>query len=169
VTVQAPFELAPATIGVTIRMGMGTSHASEILVEGVQVLAAHPGLFEQTAGGVRLAVARRPDGSYVSPANAAKRGERIRVFATGLGPVLPAAQTNQPGIPGQVPFFRPQILVGGIAVAAEAEYAANAIGVFTVDFVIPEGATAGPGIPVVLRMLEGEVVYQGKVTHIPIE
>jgi uncharacterized protein (TIGR03437 family) len=169
VNVQAPFELAPATIGVAIRTGVGTSGASEILVESVQVLAAHPGLFEQTAGEVRIALAQRPDASFVSPTNPARRGERIRVFATGLGPVLPTAQTNQPGIPGQVPFFRPEILVGGIAVAAEAEYAASTIGVFTVDFVVPDDATAGPGIPLLLSMFEGDIAYRSKVTHISIE
>lgn len=143
VTVQAPWELGPGTVPVRVTVDGG-----ETLVNDVRVLYAQPGIFETLdAAGRRHAVVVRPDGTFVTRANPARRGEILRMYATGLGPVLPVAQTNQPGV-GQAVYL--PVIVGvnnaGVRVVS-AEYARNMIGVYVVEFEVPAGMPAGDAIP----------------------
>ncbi|MGD0200266.1 MAG: hypothetical protein ABSD27_05885, partial [Bryobacteraceae bacterium] len=74
--VQAPFELAPATISVTVRSGAGTANPVNTAIDGVTVRNALPGIFEYLAGSQKVAVAVRvSDGSYIGPGNAAHPGD----------------------------------------------------------------------------------------------
>jgi len=144
VTVQAPFELGPGTVPVQVSVGGGST-----LVNDVRVLYAQPGIFETvSADGRRYAVVARPNGTFVSPTNPAKRGEILRLYATGLGPVLPLAGTNQPGVPGQAVFL--PVIVGvanaGVRVVS-AEYAQNMIGIYVVTFELPADARTGTEVP----------------------
>lgn len=144
VTVQAPFELGPGTVPVKVTVDGG-----ETLVNDVQVLYAQPGIFETVgADGRRYAVVARPNGTFVTPTNPAQRGEILRMYATGLGPVLPLARTNQPGVPGQTVFL--PVIVGvanaGVRVVS-AEYGQNMIGVYVVTFEVPADARTGAEIP----------------------
>ncbi len=144
VTVQAPFELGPGTVPVRVTVDGG-----ETLVSDVRVLYAQPGIFETVgADGRRYAVVVRPNGTFVTPSNPAQRGEVLRMYATGLGPVLPLARTNQPGVPGQMVYL--PVIVGvanaGVRVVS-AEYAQNMIGVYVVTFEVPSDARTGVEIP----------------------
>jgi uncharacterized protein (TIGR03437 family) len=143
VTVQAPWELGPGTVPVKVTVDGG-----ETLVNDVRVLYAQPGIFETVdSAGRRYAVVVRPNGTFVTPANPARRGEILRMYATGLGPVLPVAQTNQPGM-GQAVYL--PVIVGvanaGVRVLS-AEYAQNMIGVYVVTFEVPADARTGTEIP----------------------
>jgi uncharacterized protein (TIGR03437 family) len=171
VTVQVPFELAPAAVSVVVRTGLGTDDPLETVVDGVQILSAAPGIFEQTMDGSRIALLLRTDGTPVSPASPARKGESLRLLATGLGPVLPEARTNQVGVPGQVPFFRPQVQVGDReAEVITAEYAKNLIGVFVVTFRVPADAPGGAQVPLLLKMVESETkVHPGAPSRLPVE
>jgi uncharacterized protein (TIGR03437 family) len=171
ITVQAPFELAPGTITVVVRTGLGTAEAREQVAGGVPILPAFPGIFEQELAGGRIAVALRQDGTPVSAADPARRGETLRILATGLGPVLPTVKTNQPGVPGQAPFFRPVLKLDGREVErVTAEYAKNLIGVFVVTFEVPEDAAAGPDVPLLLDVVEGSGdVHVGVPSRIPVQ
>jgi len=144
VTVQAPFELGPGTVPVRVTVDGG-----ETLVTDVRVLYAQPGIFETVgADGRRYAVVARPNGTFVTPANPAQRGEILRMYATGLGPVVPLARTNQPGVPGQMVFL--PVIVGlanaGVRVVS-AEYAQNMIGVYVITFEVPSDTRTGAEIP----------------------
>jgi uncharacterized protein (TIGR03437 family) len=144
VNVQVPFELAPADIAVTVRTGAGTSSQIEATIQNIRIVNANPGVFQYQTGGRTLAVAVRPNGTVVSPANPARKGETLRIFATGLGPVLPWVGTNQLGTPGQRPFFAVVVALGGSGVSGiVAAYAENQVGLFTVDFPVPESAPSG--------------------------
>lgn len=140
VTVQAPFELGPGSVPVKVTVDGG-----ETLVNDVQVLYAQPGIFETVgADGRRYAVVARPNGTFVSPTNPAQRGEILRLYATGLGPVLPLAKTNQPGVPGQMVYLPVIVGVGNAGVrVVSAEYAQNMIGVYVVTFEVPADARTG--------------------------
>jgi len=143
VTVQAPWELGLGTVPVKVTVDGG-----ETLVNDVRVLYAQPGIFETVdSAGRRYAVVVRPNGTFVTPANPARRGEILRMYATGLGPVLPVAQTNQPGM-GQAVYL--PVIVGvanaGVRVLS-AEYAQNMIGVYVVAFEVPADARTGAEIP----------------------
>jgi len=140
ITVQAPCELtAPSTTSVTIVSGGTTT------VSGIQVLAIQPGLFETDLGtGRKVAIVLRPDGSLVTAANPAKRGETVRLFATGLGLVTPASGTNRAGIGGQTVVSPLAVGVNDSGVdIASTELTVNMVGVYTVAFNIPVDAATG--------------------------
>ncbi|MEK7404921.1 MAG: Ig-like domain-containing protein [Acidobacteriota bacterium] len=140
VTVQAPWELGAGSVPVQITVGSGSS-----VVQSVPVLAAQPGIFEtQGADGRRYAVIARPNGTFVTPLNPAVRGELIRIYVTGLGPVLPLAYTNQPGVPGQEVYYPLVVGVNNAGVrVVSAEYAQNMIGVYVVTIELPADTTVG--------------------------
>lgn len=149
-TVQAPFEIAPGPITVTVRIQGGST-----TVNNVQVLPAQPGIFQYAANDGRLyGVVARPDGSFVGPANPARRGETVRMYVTGLGAVTPAAATNTAGVPGQTLSNLPIVGVNNAGVRViSAEYAQNMIGVYVVTFEIPADATASTDLPLSIAVI----------------
>jgi len=154
VVVQAPWDMAPGfPTMATVRVGAGAT-----VVPSVPVLAALPGIFEATAAdGRRYAVAVNPDGSLNSSAKPAKKGGIIRVYATGLGVVLPLASTNQLGFPGQKVWLPVIAGIGGRGVrVVSAEYAVNMIGVYEIAIEIPADAPVGPDVVLALGVVTQE-------------
>jgi uncharacterized protein (TIGR03437 family) len=153
--VQAPFELAPATISVTVRSGAGTANPVNTTIDGVTVRNALPGIFEYLAGSQKVAVAVRvSDGSYIGPGNAAHPGDEIRVYVTGMGPVQPWVPTNRPGVGGQVMYFTPLVTLGGTPMGGvRAEYAENMIGIFVITFQIPSNQPTGAAVSLTVGVL----------------
>ena len=174
VNVQAPFELAPASITVDIKTGIGTAEV-DTYISNVTVSAAEPGIFEYNVDpSTRIALAQRPDGTIVSPTNPAKAGETIRLYVTGIGWVLDSTdkqvQTNQPGYPGQLPWdVTTAVSLNNSGVAGTtAEYAQNLIGVFVVSFKVPaQNATTTVPITVTVTPLNQSPVTS-LVSHIPV-
>lgn len=167
INVQVPFEVSPgANLRADVTTGIGTSWETTVSVTDLTITDALPGIFEyQASADARGAVALRPDGTVVSPSNPAHRGEEIRLYTTGLGPVLPTngvpVKTNQPGYPGQMPFYVPTVQLGDVgAPGVTAEYAQNLIGVFIVTFQVPTEAPIGDAVPVVVTVAKanGETV-----------
>ena len=158
IAVQAPCSLTPGTTTVTVRNGGLTA------VSGVPVLRLQPGIFEtlDATTGRRYAVLLRPDGSYVTPSNAARRGDILRLFATGLGAVNPATDTNWAGVAGQ--NTAASMIVGvndaGVRVVTSA-YAPGMIGVYVVDFEVPADTATGNfrSLAVALDAGGGNLVY----------
>ncbi len=149
VAIQAPWELTPGSARVKVMVSGG-----ETVVENVPVFAVQPGLFETVgSNGLRHAVVMRPDGSFVSPQNPARRGEILTLFATGLGPISPPSSTNAAGLPGQEVLA--DLVVGvnnaGVRVIG-GEYAVNMIGVYAVYFQMPENTATGPNRPFALAV-----------------
>jgi uncharacterized protein (TIGR03437 family) len=96
----------------------------------------------------KVAVAVKDDGSLISSSNPAHPGDTIHVYTTGLGPVLPHVSTNQPGVPGQIPYFTPLVSLGATQMGGvTADYAENMIGIFVVSFQIPSDQAAGATVP----------------------
>src|SRR5262249_40023233 len=116
-----------------------------------------PGLFETVdSSGRRYAVAVHDNGAFITPDNPARRGERIRVYGTGLGAVTPSAGTNAPGVPNQNVVA--QILVGfndGGVTPITSEYAENLIGVNVVTFQMPADAATGAQRNLVIAVISG--------------
>jgi uncharacterized protein (TIGR03437 family) len=80
----------------------------------------------------------------VSNTNRARRGERIRLYATGLGQTLPLTGTNRGGTAGQAVFA--PIVVGinnaGVNVIS-AQTLPGVVGVYVVTFVVSADAPSG--------------------------
>ncbi|MDZ4799549.1 MAG: Ig-like domain-containing protein [Bryobacteraceae bacterium] len=147
VAVQVPFEVPVGSATVTIQ-GPGGSSTT---VSGVQIETLKPGLFTwlDPATNSTYAVAVRPDGSFVGGSNPARRGEVIRVYATGLGQTSPATATNRVGGTGQS-VAAP--LVVGVNNAGtrliSAELMTGTVGVYVVSLQIPTDAASGPNQPI---------------------
>lgn len=139
---QAPCSLVPGTqVTATVRVSGGSTSVS-----GISVLRAQPGIFETDPGnGVRrYAAVQRPDGSWVTAENPARRGEVLKMLVTGLGAVTPATDTNRAGIGGQQ--VQAPLIVGindaGVRLVS-AEYAVGMMGIYVVAFEVPLDATTG--------------------------
>lgn len=163
--VQVPTDLPVGSATVIVRAGGGSA-----TIAGVPVLAIQPGIFEVVgANGLRHGVLMRPDGSFVSQANRARRGEVVYLFATGLGAMSPRAATNALG-QGQTVVA--PLVVGvnneGVRVL-RAEYAVNMIGVYVVAFEVPATTTPGPNRPLVLAAVQGDQLIFSNGSTIPIE
>jgi uncharacterized protein (TIGR03437 family) len=151
-TFQVPCETAPGnSVPITISVGGGTGTTA------FPVVAASPGIFETVmSDGARRAVAVRPDGTFVSLQNPARRasgGELIRVFVTGLGPTLPAMVTGSIPVPGADLLALGQVIVGvnnSGARVVSSRVSPNLIGIYEVTFQVP--ADAPPGNDIVLNV-----------------
>jgi uncharacterized protein (TIGR03437 family) len=156
VTVQVPFETAPGQAQVRVDVSGGNSTIT------VPVLPLQPAFFETIVGTARSVVAQRPDGSFVTPANPARRGETIRVYATGFGQVTQATGTNRAGVPGQRVNAN---LVLGLNYEGtpfiSAEYAPGLIGVYVITFQVPNTAPAGNAIPLNMALTgpDGQQIF----------
>ncbi len=143
VAVQVPFETQPGTASVVINAAGGGS-----ATVSVQVLPYALGIFETTVQGQKVALAVRPDGSYVSPSNPAQRGETILVYVTGLGQTTPATATGNAGVPGQV--VAGSVVVGlnnaGVPLIS-ANYAPGLVGVYVIALQVPIDTQTGPSQP----------------------
>ncbi len=142
IVVQVPCELAsPGRTSVIIRIP-----GAQAQVDNVQVFSAAPGIFETAATPQQRAYAAiiRPDGSYVTPANPARRGEIVQAAVTGLGPTVAAAFTNRVGVGGQLVVA--PLIVGvndqGVRIVS-ATYAPGMIGVYWLAFEIPLDTATG--------------------------
>jgi uncharacterized protein (TIGR03437 family) len=138
----------------------------------VELLAVSPGIFETVmADGLKRAVLVKPDGSFVSLVNPARRGEIIRMFATGLGPVTPAVGTNQSGIPGVEQNVSNSVVVGvnnaGVRVVS-AKYAEHLIGVYEIAFEVPSNVPDGDNIPFAIAIVQGPNLLFGNPSAISI-
>jgi uncharacterized protein (TIGR03437 family) len=145
VTVQVPCDITPGnSVPVTVNVGGGNASIN------VPVLPAAPGAFLTTmSDGQQRVVAVRPDGSFVSIENPARRGEIIRAYTTGLGPVTPAVSTNSIPVPGTDSNVVGQVIVGvnnaGTRLVS-ARLAPSLIGVYEIAFEVPSDAPAGNNV-----------------------
>jgi uncharacterized protein (TIGR03437 family) len=170
VAIQVPFEVAPGSASVTIRVANGGSTT----VNNVVIMPIKPGIFENVdASGRRFATATRPDGSYVSAANPARRGEIIRVYATGLGQTTPGTGTNRAGALDVAQNVSASVIVGvnneGVRVVS-AQLLPGSIGVYVVAFEVPANTTPGAAQPFAIAAVgsDGVTVF-GNGTALPIQ
>jgi len=137
----------------------------------VKVNAFAPGVFTALYGNQLLAVATRPDGSYVSPSNPAQRGEIIQVYVTGLGQVSPATVTGSAGIEGEA--VTAKLIVGlnnGGVPLISAVYAPGMVGVYIVSLQVPAGTKTGPAQPFgLIAVNEDKTLTFAPGTSIPIQ
>src|SRR5579871_2565130 len=149
----------------------------------VNVATYSPGIFQSTdpTDGVLRAVLVRQDGSYVSVKNPAPRGEVIRAWVTGLGQTTPPLFTNEfdplvqdadgNWVPQQLPVAA-SFVVGvnnGGATLISANYAYGMIGVFEIDFVVPESSAVGNNIPFGLFVIQGKNAIFANASLIPVQ
>jgi len=129
------------------------------------VTTAAPGIFTLDSSGHGQGAILNEDYSVNSPSNPAPRNSVVSVYADGLG------QTNPPGADGAVTGVGLSTAVANVSASidgldAKVLYAGTApgivAGVFQVDVLVPEAATPGSSVPVVLSA--GGATSQAGVT-----
>ena len=138
---QVPCEVTPGSVPVTVNLGGGTTNLN------LTVQAGSPGIYQTVmSDGVTRAVLVRPDGSYVSPTNPARRGETEVAFVTGLGPTSPPIGTAALPAPNSFSNVQATVLAGmnggGIPVLF-ARLSEDLPGVYLVAIEIPSDAATG--------------------------
>jgi uncharacterized protein (TIGR03437 family) len=129
INAQLPADLAPGKAVVTV-----SSEGQPDVTAQFSIVADAPGLFPQMLNNKAYAIALRADGSMITPANPAARGEWVTIYGTGFGPTSvprpvglavpasPALTVSDPvglAIGGiTVPVARAYALVGSVAVDA---------------------------------------------------
>jgi uncharacterized protein (TIGR03437 family) len=166
-TVQVPMDLPPGEA--EMKLDIGGEAPGEASMR-VTVQPAAPALFETVYSDMRTGVvATRADGSYVSPENPARPGERITLYATGLGQTDPPARTNTLGAGEKVAAA---IIAGvdgaGVSVAS-VRYAPGMIGVYAVEVDLPADVRSGSGLPVILAAQAGENQVFSNTSRLPVQ
>jgi uncharacterized protein (TIGR03437 family) len=170
VTVQVPCEVSPgSSVPVTVNAGGGTATVN------VAVQIASPGIFETPmSDGVRRGVMVRPDGSFVTLENPARRGEVIRVYVTGLGATAPPIGTGSIPVPGTDSLVLGQVIVGvnnSGARVISARMAPTQIGIYEVTFQVDSNAATGNNLvlSVAINPSDGSATQFSNGSKIPIQ
>ena len=169
---QVPCTVTPgSSVPVTVNVGgpVGGAGANVNLAVGT----VSPGIFQTVmSDNVARAVLVRPDGSYVSLQNPARRGETVVAYVTGLGPTAPLVGTGAQPIPGTMAPVTGLVIPGmaGQAVPlVSAQLSEDLPGVYVVAFQIPAGISTGNNVTFSIGIqISGGTVYSG-VSKIPVQ
>lgn len=140
--IQVPYEITGPTVSATVYVdSVGTT------VQNLPVAPVSPGILTDQIDGRTAALALGSDGRLITKLAPARPGETVRLFAIGLGPTTPPAETNRVGLPGQKTAGEVIIGFDGAGITpSESKLAENLIGIYEVQFVVPENATPGDHI-----------------------
>ncbi len=158
INVQLPWEVGSGTgvVNVMVTTANGTSAPV-----AVNFAPSMPGIFSSSAGGQQYAIAVNssdsslawPQGLASSGSHAAKAGDVLIIYATGLGAV-----DHQPvdgGIPSALAttIATPTVLFGGVAGGVEfSGLAPQFVGVNQLNVQVPTGVTAGNAVPLQIKV-----------------
>jgi uncharacterized protein (TIGR03437 family) len=142
---QVPCETAPgSSVPSTITVGGGSTNIN------LNIQAASPGIFQSIGSdGTARAVVVRPDGSFASVANPARRGENVSIFATGLGPTSPPVGTGSVPPSGTAANVQGTVIAGmagGGVPLVSAKLTEDLPGVYLVTFTIPSDMQTGNNV-----------------------
>jgi uncharacterized protein (TIGR03437 family) len=143
INLQIPFEVTgQAKLTIVVTVNGAISNPVEVALQREQ-----PGIFvaDWTTGAG--AILHGADYALVSSSNAARRGEVVLIYATGLGPVRNAPATGRPASssPLSETTVVPVVTFGG-ATATEVLFSGLApgyVGLYQVNVPIPTGAPSG--------------------------
>lgn len=144
-TFQTPCDVAPGNSTLRLLVNDGSGSLS------VSVFAVQPGIFETTdSAGKRVGVIVKADGTYMTRENPAVRGENLIGFFTGLGQTIVPTSTNNPGAYNNSSQVAAQMIIGinneGAPVLS-ATMAPGLVGIYVVQFTVPENAVTGVDRP----------------------
>ncbi len=162
-TFQVPCTASTGNNQVTVGVGAGSGSAT------VNVLPASPGVFQtatslslSSGGSYPMGIFVRPDGSYVTTSNPARKGEPIVAYVTGLGPATPAVGTNQLPLPTAISTANNQLVIGianaGVPLIS-AQLSPDLVGVYLVSFQVPASAPSGNQVFSVGVTVGGQTYY----------
>jgi uncharacterized protein (TIGR03437 family) len=151
---QVPYELAgQASTTVVVQAGSASS-----LPATMALAASAPGIFTATLNGRTQGAILNKDSVLNTPANPAKVGEVVQIFATGPGALAntPKSGEGAPGSPLATTLTNPVVLIGGKP--AEVVFSGltpGLVGLWQINAVIP--ADVAPGDAVTVQVQHGGV------------
>jgi uncharacterized protein (TIGR03437 family) len=154
---------------VTVSIGGSTTNVN------LNVQAASPGVFRWVpAPNTTIAVLVRPDGSYVSPTNPARRGETEVAYVTGLGATTPTVGTTALPVPLGAPSVVSGTVIpgmnGGGLPLVYAQLSEDLPGVYLVAFQIPATETQGNAtFSIGIIPTGGTTAYYSAPVTVPVE
>lgn len=168
---QVPCQVTPSSaVPVTVDIGGSTTSVN------LNVTAAAPGVFHTVlSDGMAHAVLVRPDGSFVTIANPARRGETEVAYVTGLGATSPSVATTALPVPLGTPSAVMGTVIPGMNGAGlplvYAQLSEDLPGVYIVAFQIPESETQGNNIPFSIGIIPvgSSTAYYSAPTTVPVE
>ncbi len=147
--------VSPTQVNLQVSSGLnsGTQYLAEVFVSGasrgramVTVLPSAPGVF----------IVLNSDGRVNSDAAPARRGETIRILATGQGAVTPAVADGEPAPappPVTDPFPGVYLSDGRLIAPRSSALLSGAVGVWQIEVTLPASAPTGPESIVVSKDL----------------
>ncbi len=144
INVQVPSDAVPGNQTLTV------SWNGQDVAAGFSVAPNAPGLFYSLSGNTPIVVGYHEDGSIVTTASPARRGEAVTVLGTGFGsyktPPLDGVATPASGLPGLLTAV--QLKAGDIALLPDwAGAAAGSVGVSAIRFRITDNLPHGVTVP----------------------
>jgi len=137
---QIPCEVQPGS-SVPVTVNGATTNVT------LNIKDASPGVYQTVmSDNVLRTLLIRPDGSFVTLANPAKRGETVIALATGLGATSPSIGTGSVAAPGSTATPTGDVIVGMAGGGVPLVYAKRSEdlpGVFLVAFQIPQEINPG--------------------------
>jgi adhesin/invasin len=172
ITFQVPCDALAGTNQVTINVGAGKASTA------VNLQPVSPGVFLRGAtltlangGSAPMAVFVRPDGTFVTQSNSARKGETITAYVTGLGPATPSVGTNAVPLPTAISTANNTVVIGvanaGVPLIS-AQLSADLVGVYRVSFQVPASAPSGNQVFSVGATFGGKTFYSAGAA-IPIQ
>ena len=131
----------------------------------LQLAPASPAIFTLDSSGRGPGAILNQDSSVNSPANPARIGSVVSIFATGEGQTSPAGVDGKPGSdPVPHPILPVSVTIGGQTVTPNYAGGApgNVAGLMQVNVQIPSGIQTGSAVPVLLQV--GNTSSQAGVT-----
>jgi uncharacterized protein (TIGR03437 family) len=117
----------------------------------VPVLAAHPGIFNYTAGGLVFGAILHANFQLADTGHPVVAGETVLIYCTGLGAVSSGPADGAAGS-GQLTIAKPIVSIGGTnAVVAFSGLAPGFVGLYQINAQVPSGLASG-NQPVVITM-----------------
>ena len=164
--VQVPFEVQLGETSVTLR-----ARGKEAITK-IKILRGAPGIFQMQMSDDEIrAIVLHPDGSLVGLEHPAHAGEVLRLFATGVGPLLPRPQTDEPG-PAEGAAEPAQRLIVGVnnsgVPLVSAHYAEGTVGVEEITFQVPQNVAPSDDVPVQLGVLLGRKTVYSNPSSLPV-
>ena len=153
VSAIVPYETAGSAVA-----QINVSYSGQSSAFAVPVVAAAPSVFTSNGSGIgQAAVVNNADGTINSPANPAKIGSYIQIYATGEGQTSPAGLDGALAplqLPLPAPILPVSVTVGGLpATVAYAGASPGAVaGLMQVNVQIPSGVTPGSAVPLTLQV-----------------
>jgi uncharacterized protein (TIGR03437 family) len=163
---------APTSGSVEVQV-VHPSTGQTVAVSQVDMAPVSPGLFTLNGLGTGQLMAINEDGTPNQPSNQISRGHVISLFGTGLGIVPGAPPDGQPPS-DQVPAdSKPDVWIEPTFVdpanVVFSGLAPGMIGVWRIDFKIPETTAPGSQVPVFIRMKSITSATTGQVTTIAVK